>query len=120
MDNVLDLLQQATVTLSQGGSIKERLAEAYSLHLIRVDAGDLPDHLRNEFSQLHAALHREPPLPRESAIRASIRKMSIADASRYAALVVQIFAALARSTTPAIAWRGARAAPVVALLAAEA
>jgi len=119
MDNALDLLQQATVTLSQGGSIKERLVDAYSVHLILVDAQQLPDNVRDEFSVLCAAMHREAPLPRESAIRASVRKMSNAEAGRYAEMVVRIFAALARSNlTPA--WRGVRPAPVMQLIAAEA
>src|SRR5690349_10072412 len=85
MDNVLDLLQQATITLSQGGSIKDRLADAYATHLIQVDVEELPESLRDEFECLCQAMRRERPLPRESAIRASVRKMSNEEAARHAA-----------------------------------
>src|SRR6478735_7381176 len=90
MDNVLDLLQQAISTLSQGGSIKDRLADAYATHLIQLDVDDLPEQLRSEFESMCAAMRRERPLPRESAIRASVRKMSNEEASRHAELVVRI------------------------------
>ena len=96
MDTPLDLLQQATLSLSRGGSIKDRLAEAYATHLIQIDGDDLPENLRAEFDALCEAMRRERPLPRESAIRASVRKMSNEDARRYAALVVRLFAAMAR------------------------
>ena len=49
MDNLLDLLLQATITLTQGGAIKDRLADAYAAHLIQIDSEDLPEHLRSDF-----------------------------------------------------------------------
>jgi hypothetical protein len=125
MNDTLDLLQQATVTLSQSGSIKDRLADAYSAHLIDVDADDLPECFRTEFTAMCAAMSRERPLPRESVARASVRKMSNEEAGRYAALVVTVFAALARSSAAAVATsrRKSRAsqtaAPIVQLFAAE-
>jgi hypothetical protein len=96
MDSTLDLLQRAALRLSQEGSIKDRLADAYTLHLSDVDADELPEIVRNEFIAMCEALHRERPLPRESVIRASVRKMSNDDARQHAALVVRAFAALAR------------------------
>jgi hypothetical protein len=123
MDNVLDLLQQATITLSQGGSIKDRLADAYATHLIQVDVEELPESLRDEFECLCQAMRREQPLPRESAIRASVRKMSNEEAARHAALVVRIFGAVARAGAGVIARRSVRSpvgAPIVNLFAADA
>jgi hypothetical protein len=123
MDNLLDLLQQATITLSQSGSIKDRLADAYATHLIQVDGDALPESLRDEFECLCQAMRRERPLPRESAIRASVRKMSNDEAARHAALVVRIFAAVARTGAGGIARRSARSpvgAPIVNLFAADA
>ncbi len=120
--DTLDLLQRATTRLSKSGSIKDRLADAYSSHLVEVDADDLPEAVRNEFSALCAAMHRERALPRESAIRASVRKMSNDEAGHYAALVVRMFATLAR-TDNAASRRNARltpaSSPVVQLFAAE-
>jgi len=116
MQNVLDQLQQATVLLSQGGSIKDRLVDAYTRHLETIDAGDIPDRYRTQFIELHTALHRERPLPRESVARASVRKMSNEDAARYAALVVQSFAALARSGSVAAVRRKPRRLPSGAII----
>jgi hypothetical protein len=96
MNNVLDQLHQATVKLSQSGPIKDRLADAYATYLSNVDASDIPDRYRNGFIELHTALNRERPLPRESVVRASVRKMSSDEAGRHSALVVNAFAALAR------------------------
>jgi hypothetical protein len=68
-------------------------------------------------------MNRERALPRESAIRASVRKMSNDEAGHYAALVVRIFATLARSDFAAAARRNSRmtatSSPVVQLFAAE-
>jgi hypothetical protein len=123
MDTTLDLLQRAAVRLSQEGSIKDRLADAYALHLVEVDADELPDGIRNDFAALCEAMHRERPLPRESVIRASVRKMSNDEARHYAALVVRVFAAVARAEVAALpsrrSARSAGAKPIVQLFAAE-
>jgi hypothetical protein len=125
MNDTLDLLQQATLTLSRCGSIKDRLAEAWSLHLIDVDADDLPENFRKDFGAMGAALSRETPLPRESVARASVRKLSQEEATRYAALVVALFAAMARSGSFVGAPRrqnrvAPTSAPIVHLFAADA
>jgi hypothetical protein len=96
MNDVLDQLHQATVKLSQSGPIKDRLADAYATYLSNIDASDIPDRHRDGFIELHTALNRERPLPRESVVRASVRKMSTEEADRHAALVVHAFASLAR------------------------
>jgi nitrate reductase assembly molybdenum cofactor insertion protein NarJ len=123
MDSTLDLLQRATIRLSQEGSIKDRLADAYASHLLDVDADELPDGVRLDFAALCEAMHRERPLPRESVIRASVRKMSNDEAVRYAALVVRVFATVARTEAAGIAVRRSlrvsAATPVVQLFAAE-
>lgn len=121
MSNNFELLQLATLRLSQDGPIKDRLAEAYSSHLVALDADQLPESMRGEFGTLCAAMHRESPQVRESAVRASVRKMSTHEASGYAALVVRLFAAMARAE---VAMTGAprasrSSAPVVQLFASE-
>jgi hypothetical protein len=120
MDNTLDLLQRAALHLSQEGSIKDRLAAAYASYLLDVDANDLPDDVRDDFAAMCQAMHRERPLPRESVIRASVRKMSNDEAQRHAALVVRAFASLARAEVTGASLRlTARkpAVPVVQLFA---
>lgn len=108
MNELLDQLQQATVKLSQGGPIKDRLADAYAEHLANIEAAAVPERFRSQFAELHVALNRERPLPRESVVRASVRKMSNDDAGRYAALVVQVFATLARAGSVVTARRKPR------------
>lgn len=108
MDELLDQLQQATVKLSQSGPIKDRLADAYSEHLASIETAAVPERFRSQFAELHVALNRERPLPRESVVRASVRKMSNDDAGRYAALVVQVFATLARAGSAVVARRKPR------------
>jgi hypothetical protein len=97
MTTALDQLQRAALRLSQDGSIKDRLADAYATHLLDVDADDLPEEVHDDFVAMCEAMHRERPLPRESVIRASVRKMSNEEAAQYTALVVRTFAALARA-----------------------
>lgn len=121
MSNNFEQLELATLRLSQDGPIKERLVEAYDSHLAAVEADDLPENLREEFGAMCAALHRESPQVRESAVRASVRKMSAVEANEHAALVVRLFAAMARFEFARSA--GTRVArgngPVVQLFAAE-
>jgi hypothetical protein len=119
MSNNFEQLQLATLRLSQDGPIKDRLAEAYAAHLVAVEAELLPESLREDFGALCAAMQRESPQVRESAVRASVRKMSAQEASRYAALVVRLFAGMARVEAQATfpASRSARSAPVVKLFA---
>ncbi len=122
MKETIDHLQQATLQLSQEGSLKERLLAAYSEHLLEIDALRLPEYLREDFDALHAAMHSAVPQPRECQIRASVRKMSNAEVRTHAALVVRVFAAVARgdagtmNSISRVARTGA-VAPVVALFA---
>jgi hypothetical protein len=97
MNHALDQLQQATLRLTLEGSLKDRLAEAYRDHVRDLDAGSLPESLRDEFDALHSAMHSAVPQPRECVIRASVRKMSNLEVRMHAALVVRAFAALARA-----------------------
>jgi hypothetical protein len=121
MSNNFELLQLATLRLSQDGPIKDRLAEAYASHLVEVETDELPETVRAQFGALCAAMHRERPQSRESVVRASVRKMSALEASEYAALVVRMFAAMARAeATSAAAQRSARNnSAAVKLFAAE-
>lgn len=96
MSNNFEHLQQATLRLSQDGPIKDRLIEAYDSHLAAVETDELPETVREQFGALCAAMHRESPQVRESAVRASVRKMSVVEAREHAALVVRLFAAMAK------------------------
>ena len=97
----LDLLQQAIITLTQDGPVKDRLAEAFTRHLGLIDPEQLPAEARLEFIALRTAMTRERPMPRESGARASARKMSADEAAAYAARVVKLYAMLTRRAPPA-------------------
>ena len=123
MNDTIDHLQQATLRLSQEGSLKERLVEAYAEHLLNIESTHLPELVRVEFEALHAAMHSATPQPRECVIRASVRKMSNAEVRAHAALVVRVFAAAARGDADPVGLQQQRApravgvAPVVSLFA---
>jgi hypothetical protein len=121
MNDTIDHLQRATLRLSQEGSMKDRLVEAYTDHLADIDPSGLPECMRADFKSLHAAMHSAVPQPRECVIRASVRKMSVVEVRIYAALVVRAFAALARGETGSgnshRATRNGATASVVALYA---
>jgi hypothetical protein len=109
--------QSATLSLARSGPIKDRLNDAYRKHLADLAAEELPEQIRDDFRALTCSLHREPPLMRgDDAIRATIRKMSNADANSAATTVVRMFAALPRS---AAASRAPTAATIVPLFPTE-
>ena len=118
MSTTLELLQGATLRLTQGGTVKDRLADAFSDHLSFVEPAQLPDGVRDEFDLLHDAMHRERPLPRESAVRASVRKMSAEEVNYFAGLVVRMLCAVARQQANGPA-RQPQLAPIVQLFASE-
>jgi len=120
MNDTIDLLQQATLRLSQEGSLKDRLADAYAEHLLDIDARCLPEALRVDFEGLHSAMHSVVPQPRESVIRASVRKMSNAEVRAHASLVVRVFALLARGEVTPVRAARPTAVPAVVSLFAEA
>lgn len=116
MNNNFELLQLALLCLSQDGTIKDRLVDAYTTHLVAVESEALPESMRGDFEALCAAMHRETPQLRESAVRASVRKMSASEASSHAALVVKLFAETARAEALPAAARGSRLPASVAKL----
>jgi hypothetical protein len=99
MSTTWEQLEGATLSLARSGTIKDRLAEAYRNHLALVNADDLPESLRAEFSACHEALTREHPQRGEDAVRATVRKMSTHEAEELACCVVRLFAAMVRERT---------------------
>jgi hypothetical protein len=92
------MLHAATLELAKSAPIKQRLACAFSNHLRHVDAAQLPAALRCEFHDLVRGLEAVPPLPGESPVQATVRKMSAEDADLFAARIVVLFGEVARSS----------------------
>ena len=84
----------AVQVLIADGSIKQRLAAAYALHLADVTEADLPPSLRRDFADLQAAISRVAPAGYATPIRASVQKMSPEEASGHAATIVKLYVEL--------------------------
>jgi hypothetical protein len=89
---------EATQELIGDGPIKQRLAAAYTDHLAELAEADLPATLRPEFDELQAAMTRVPPAGNETRVRASVQKMSPAEAVAHAATILKLYLELATST----------------------
>jgi hypothetical protein len=121
MEHALEQLQMATLRLAQEGPVKDRLAEAYHHYLRDLQPQQLPEVYRAPFADMCRAMCSVTPLPRENAVRASVRKMSSSDANRYATLIVSVFGALAREARSPSSERAPplNYAPIIQLFAAE-
>jgi len=91
-----DHFYSAVRTLSGEGSIKERLASAYGDNLDQIVDDDVPQIIRPRFELLKRQLHMATPNGRESAVIASVRKMSAGEAAGCASLIVAMFSELVR------------------------
>ena len=122
MDGLKRELELAVVTLSGAGTLKDRLCLAYINHLqdLNLELADLPVELEREYALMSSAMHQACALPGESVVRASIRKLSNADAERFASLIVRLFSVLA---TERLAMRSLPSrrvgTPLAALLSAD-
>ncbi|MBS0374932.1 MAG: hypothetical protein JSR73_10135 [Proteobacteria bacterium] len=92
-------LHAAVLELAKSSPIKQRLTFAFSKHLSNVDATQLPATLRPEFLEIVQALEAVAPMPGESRVQATVRKMSAEDADLYAARIVVLFGEVARAST---------------------
>jgi hypothetical protein len=102
MSTVWEHFEGAVLALVSSGTIKDRLAKAYRDHLVEVSEDDLPREIREEFRVVARTLTRERPLLRgEDAVRATLRKMSPAEADALAVTVVRLFGAIPHVPVPA-------------------
>ena len=121
MSRVYDRLESATLLLARSGAIKDRLEGAWRKWLANIETEDVPREIRLQFMELSSQIQRERPLRGEDALRATIRKMSVDEAERHAAVIVRMFCRMTRQQElelPMPAIPGAGAA-VVQLFAAE-
>lgn len=95
MSYLSDRFRRAVKILAGNGQIKQRLIVAYETHLEDIADDELPKFARSSFANLQSMMHRIAPLNGEGPIRASVRKMSLAEAQECAELIVAIFAVVA-------------------------
>src|SRR5690606_14704811 len=89
---------------------------AYAAHLGDIADEDLPPAQRELFGELHQAMTRVTPFGKETAVRASVQKMSAADAAGHAATIARLYGELAtalaeRAEPLKVVAGGAKAAP---------
>jgi hypothetical protein len=99
MSSAWESLLAATVVLASAGPIKQRLTEAFNDHIAQMNDEDLPRELREEYVQLRRQLSRVQPMRGETAIQATVRKMSDAEAGSCSQRIVNMLATLMRLQT---------------------
>jgi len=96
MCQISDRFYSAVRALSGDGPIKTRLVGAYKEHLEDLADDQVPESIRQKFESLREALTAVGPANGESAVHASVRKMSPVDAQRYATSIVLMLGELVR------------------------
>ena len=86
----------AAQLLSSAGPIKQRLAVAYTTHLAALNTEEIPREFRDEFVAIGSSLSTVAPLRGETAIQASIRKMSDFEAAGHAQRIINLLGGLVR------------------------
>ena len=86
----------AVTKLAGDGHIKQRLIRAYQDNLADVEDDELPIALKETFADLKRRMYGVTPLNGEGPIRASVRKMSAAEASECAASIVTLYTDMLR------------------------
>ncbi len=92
----VDRFLAAVSVLAGHGHIKQRLITAFEENLAALTEEDLPIALRQAFSDLRHQMHRVSPLNGEGPICASVRKMSVKEASECAVSIVSLYSEVMR------------------------
>lgn len=96
MTQPVDRFRAAMLVLAGNGRIKQRLTKCYEEYLSDIDDDELPIALKQDFADLRQSMQSVAPLNGESAVCASVRKMSPRDASQCAGEIVMLFDELSR------------------------
>ncbi|MCH9693379.1 MAG: hypothetical protein K0U72_02620 [Gammaproteobacteria bacterium] len=97
MTNQVDRFYAALTVLAGHGHIKQRLIKAYEDNLAEIQDDELPVTLKQSFADFRLQMQQVTPLNGESAVCASVRKMSLDEASACAASVVALYGESIRS-----------------------
>ena len=96
MTDHLDRFHAALTVLAGHGHIKQRLIRAFDEFLVDIHEDELPIAMQQSFADLRNDMHRVAPLNGEGPICASVRKMSLTEASEIAARIVTLYGEIAR------------------------
>ena len=92
----VDCLYAAVSVLAGHGHIKQRLISAYEDHIDKIRHDEMPAASREAFLDLQEKMHRVAPLNGEGTICASVRKMSVQEASACAVSILGLYRDVAR------------------------
>ncbi len=95
MTDHLDRFHAALTVLAGHGHIKQRLIKAYEEYLVEIHEDELPIAMKQSFADLRLEMHRVTPLNGEGPICASVRKMSLDEASECAGRIVTLYREIA-------------------------
>ncbi len=96
MSNHVNRFYAAVSVLAGHGYIKQRLVKAYEENLAVIEVEDLPIALKQSFADLRHMMSRVDPVKAEGRIRASVRKMSVAEADECAHKMIDLYRDLIR------------------------
>lgn len=92
----VDRFHAALMVLVGHGHIKQRLIKAFDENLVEIQEDELPKAMQQPFADLRHEMFRVSPLNGEGAICASVRKMSLDQASDCAGRIVELYGEIAR------------------------
>ena len=96
MTDHVDRFHAALLVLVGHGQIKQRLIKAFDENLVEIHEDELPIAMQQPFADLRQDMCRVSPLNGEGAICASVRKMSLDQASDCAGRILELYSELAR------------------------
>ena len=96
MTDHVDRFHAALLVLVGHGHIKQRLIKAFDENLVEIQEDELPIATQQPFADLRQEMFRVSPLNGEGAICASVRKMSIDQASDCAGRIVELYGDIVR------------------------
>ncbi len=99
MTDHVDRFHAALLVLAGHGHVKQRLIRAFEDHLAEIHEDELPIAMRQSFADLRHEMQRVAPLNGEGPICASVRKMSLQEASECAGRIVSLFGEISRYST---------------------
>lgn len=96
MTNHVDRFHAALTVLAGHGHIKQRLIKAYEDNLANISEDEIPPAAQQSFSDLRLKMRYVIPANGEGSTCATVRKMSLVEASDCAATMVTLYGELSR------------------------
>ncbi len=96
MTNHVDRFHAALTVLAGHGHIKQRLIKAFEDNLLNIGEDEIPHSAKQSFYDLRQQMRNVIPSNGEGPICATVRKMSLSEASECAASMVTLYGELSR------------------------